>query len=139
MACTVCKSLGFDGSGHNSRRCPHKLAIHAGHDGGKKPASSKAYAELFAELEPPPEDPLLRPRWAAKIVSAALFATAKGDGDRDLNTQIIGLTKALNSLTPTDRVAEAETIIKRNQAAAKQKARTAPPLETPVAGSKPLR
>lgn len=138
MACSVCKSLGWDGSGHNKQRCPHRLAIQAGHDGARKKPSS-AYAEAFAELEPPPKDPLELIRWTQRILSVALFKTALGEGDKDLNSQLIGIGRTIGSLTPKDTLYEAKDLITRERAGLKQKARDTQPLTSPVNGSKPLR
>lgn len=138
MACRVCKALGYDGAGHNARRCKHRLKIQAGTQGAKK-TPSQAYAEIFKRLRVPPEDPLELMRWTQQALAKVFRETARGNGDKDLNQQLTAIARTMGGLSPKDVLYEAKDVITRERKTQLRKSRTSEPLSKPVSGSKPLR
>jgi hypothetical protein len=104
-----------------------------GPHGGKRAGAGRPqisnYEGVFADLEPPPDDPLELVTWAQKINARALFETVQGRGHKLKNQEIRTFAKVIAALVPKERIYKAEQSLKPPKKRRKPPTATGPTME----------
>lgn len=102
--------------------------------GARAGAGRKAkprHLEDFDAIPPPPaKDPLKRAAWAQRIVAIDMYRIVKGRANRTDSQEIRASARTIAVLTPFERLAEAEDLIKGENK--KRRSRAGGPKPQPV-------